>query len=136
MKDSSSNLVEFKINENYKREKKSPIRTLLRLTVNSKSKKNISIEKRKVQNNNNNNKLSKVSSAQNMIQNYKNSNIIKNKKTLESYNNNENLNIISNNNILLKKISVYNTLFERRKNKVFTANHIANYSGGFWFFED
>ena len=117
MKDSSSNLVEFKINENYKREKKSPIRTLLRLTVNSKSKKNISIEKRKAQNNNiNSNKLSKVSSAQNMIQNYQNTNIIKNKKILESYNNNENLNINSNNNILLKKISNYNNLVKNNKN--------------------
>ena len=112
MKD--SNFVELKINENYKREKKSPIRTLLKLTVNPKSKKNISLEKRKTQastnvNKNYNNKLSKISSARNVYQNYQNLNLlVKNKKQIEN-NNIENINYSNNiNNLLLKKLGNYN----------------------------
>ena len=127
-----SDLIELKINENYKRENKSPIRTLLKLTVNSKNKNNISKEKRNIINKNNNhnnhqNKLSKVSSASNVIYNYQNLNLLKNKKTIESYNNNENINFNTNNNkILLKKISLYNNLIKNNKN--ITVNCINNYN--------
>ena len=131
-----SNFIELKENENYRREKKSPIRTLLKLTVNPKTKKNTSVEKRKVQasinnnynyNNNYNNKLSKVSSARNVYQNYQNLNLIKNKKQNEN-SNIENINY-NNNNLLLKKISNYNYLVKNNKN--IKVNCTSNYNNNY-----
>ena len=133
-----SNFVELKINENNKREKKSPIRTLLKLTVNPKRKNKISVEKRKIQPvininnnyNNYNNKLSKVSSARNVYQNYQNLNLlVKNKKQIEN-NNIENINYSNNtNNLLLKKLGNYNYFVKNNKNiKVNCANNYNNYN--------
>ena len=125
-----SNLVEFKINKNFKREKKSPIRTLLKLTVNSKNKKNISIEKRMVQPSlNNNNILNKVSSARNVNQNYCNLNIQKNKKLNDvCNNNNENINYNSNSNLLLNKINKFKNNNQIKENKNITVNCIKSYN--------
>ena len=124
------NSLEFKIKENYKREKKSPIRTLLKLTANSKSKKNISIEKRNLHPSTNlyYNNLSKATSARNVNVNlnYDNLNIKKNRKLND---NSENINYNSNHNLLLKKISNYNNKYNNyiRKNKNITVNCANNY---------
>ena len=117
------NFVDMKMNENYRREKKSPIRTLLKLTVNSRIKKNISIEKGPVHPSSNiyKNNLAKVSSARNVNLNYNNLNFPKYKKSIH---NNENINTNSNHNLLLKRISNYNNNYNNiiKKNKNITVN--------------
>ncbi len=127
-----SKIAEIKTNENYKREKQSPIRTLLKLTGNSKSIKTISNPKKEVKsptNINHNNKLTKVSSMKNVNQNYFNLNIPKNKNEYMNIpNNNENYNYTNNNNnnnnIIFKKINNINKKVKNHKNII--ANCITN----------
>ena len=125
-----SKIAEIKTNENYKREKQSPIRTLLKLTGNSKSIKTISNPKKEVKsptNINHNNKLTKVSSMKNVNQNYFNLNIPKNKNEyINIPNNNENYNYTNNNNnnIIFKKINNINKKVKNHKNII--ANCITN----------
>ena len=123
-----SKIVEIKSNENYKRDKQSPIRTLLKLTGNSKSIKTISNPKKEVKptiNINHNNKLTKVSSMKNVNQNYFNLNNTKNKNECISIpNNNENYNYTNNNNIIFKKINNINKKVKNHKNII--TNCISN----------
>ena len=126
-----SNFIGTKTNENYNNKKRSPIRTLLKLTTNSKSIKNISIPKRDINPNiniNYNSKLTKVSSARNINQNYYNINI-QNNKILTTHNNNDNYkyninNSINNNNIISK--NAYNNNKYVKTNKDITINYIYN----------
>ena len=126
-----SNIVQLVIKENYKRERHSPIRTLLKLTGNSKSKNKISVEKMKNQTSEdiNNSIISKGSSTLNINQNYKNLNISKDKKTID-YGNKENINYNSQKNIILQKISDSNNIVKNNNN--ITVNRSNNYSNYFF----
>ena len=123
---SDSNLVEMKL-QNYKSEKKSPIKTLLKLVFNSNNKTNISLEKTKLHLplNLNNNILSKDRSARN-VNSYYNNFFIQNSKKPNF--NNENTNDNCNNNLLLKKICINNNNYNNiiKKNKKMTANYDNN----------
>ena len=112
---------------NYRREKKSLIKTLLRLTSNSKSKKNISLAKKEIRpysDHDYNKKITKVSSARDIKHTYYefNNNTQNNKMISDNYFNEDNNH--SNNKIIFKNKN--DTQKYAKNNKNITINYIYN----------
>ena len=103
---------EIKFDKKSERKQTSPIKTLLKLMLNIKNKKNL---KSSFNNNSNSIKINKVISSGNMNPNYSNINTQKNKKII-NFKNKENINF--NSNLLLKRINNIKYNNQNSKNSI------------------